>query len=297
MPPFNFLAVSKFRPSSNVQIREPDQLQALSTDTPQSSKNSRKTPRRASGEKRRSATRQTHSQNLHSTPLYQAIHTWRKKDNRNWKDIEVEEFPNTFFYNLHQQEWERKKELASSLIRHIAYHPSAQPAILDVGCGCGWLSHYFVQRSESTVTGIDLDAEQIFQAKKVFSHKRLSFYQEEFFQGQLPKQAFDLIIIMHALPWMPDLASVVKRSKALLRPEGQLHILGTPFEPARRMDKARNEWEEYCEDKQMESVLPHYQLFSKQDLMNVQAEVLSGDSLWKSLLGTRRPADWVMVRR
>lgn len=105
--------------------------------------------------------------------------------------------------------------------------PGRRPAVLEVGCGPGYLS-LELARAGFDVTGLDLSphctsvAEQ-FAAQDPFKVERgpLRYLAGDFFSDpSLQSESFDAIVFLGALHHFPDQAATLDRVRSLLRPDG-----------------------------------------------------------------------------
>ena len=259
-------------------------------------------PRNSSGPSKSLQAQQTNfsdakAPNLEQTidPLLQALRTWRTKDNRNWAEVEVEEFPHTFFYNLHEEEWAEKAAIWDRFAPFIQTLDQGNLHILEVGCGSGWLSHKIAAASQAKVVGLDIDPAQISLAKKVFQHPQLTFVKSDFFHTSFRPHQFDHIILMDVLPWMPDLGRVIEQAVSLLKLGGQIHLMYTPFRPSRNIAAASQAFEKYCEEKRMTSVLPFYTHHSREALEKYRIEDMMQQSWWNKVFKKSAAASWFRI--
>jgi 2-polyprenyl-3-methyl-5-hydroxy-6-metoxy-1,4-benzoquinol methylase len=70
--------------------------------------------------------------------------------------------------------------------------------VLDVGCGYGAVAYSVASRTGASVTGIDLRAENIAKAQKLFQHPNLKFLQGDVLKD-LPNGSFDVIMLSNIL--------------------------------------------------------------------------------------------------
>ncbi|MDO5645874.1 MAG: class I SAM-dependent methyltransferase [Dermabacter sp.] len=116
---------------------------------------------------------------------------------------------------------------------NTAYHPELLAAIpdracqvLDIGCGDGLLLRKLSARAHH-VTGIDPDASALAKARArspIPAQVRL-IWGDFLTSPELEKQHFDLITCVATLHHMP-LIPALERMRDLLKPGGQLHIVG-----------------------------------------------------------------------
>jgi SAM-dependent methyltransferase len=114
---------------------------------------------------------------------------------------------------------------------NIHYYPlllDAAPArcerALDVGCGEGLLVRALRGRA-SHVTGIDLDAASVEQARHDYADAGVDFVVGDLLTHPFEPASFDLVVSCAALHHM-DEAAALARMRDLLRPGGALAVVG-----------------------------------------------------------------------
>lgn len=224
-----------------------------------------------------------------------AIEQWLKKDNRIWADEEAIEFPKTFFYNLHREEWAIKAEMASAVRNYLYHEAKSVYSVLEVGCGCGWFSNILSNFTKGSILGIDQDASQIEQATRLFSKENLAFRRGDFLQTRLRKSSFDYIIIIDSHQWLGPIEQIISRAKSLLTPGGELHILSSSLPSNRTIQKRKDAFSQYCADKLMDSVPQHLHWSSKEDFFAHGFEELNSPSLINRLLGRQKTGTWMRL--
>lgn len=99
-------------------------------------------------------------------------------------------------------------------------------AILDVGCGGGWLCNAL--SPYGTVTGLDLSPAMIERAGQRYPQVR--FIAGSISDCDLPLGSFDVIVTLEVLSHVPDQAAFMRRCADLLKPGGML-LLSTQNRP------------------------------------------------------------------
>lgn len=229
------------------------------------------------------------------TEQHYAIDQWRKKDNRIWSDEEVREFPHTFFYNLHQKEWEIKTQMAKAIQNYLFHEAKSVYSILDVGCGCGWLGNILSNFTKGSILGLDQDAGQIEQATRIFAKENLAFRTGDFYQTRLRKNSFDYIILIDAHQWLGSVEEITARATSLLTPGGELHILSSSLPAKRTIPKQQEAFTQYCADKLMPSVPQYFHWSSKEDFLANGFEELNTPSLLSKLFRKQKAGTWMRL--
>lgn len=70
--------------------------------------------------------------------------------------------------------------------------------VLDLGCGYGAVAYSIASRAGAMVTGIDLSAENLAQARQRFTHPNLRFIEGDV-RTDLPREPFDTIVMSNVL--------------------------------------------------------------------------------------------------
>lgn len=100
------------------------------------------------------------------------------------------------------------------------------PAILDVGCGTGWLSGRLARLGE--VTGTDMTASVIERARE--HYPSVDFLCGDFFELPLPASGYDVVTSLEVLSHVAEQPAFICRIAELLRPQGLL-VLSTQNRP------------------------------------------------------------------
>ena len=75
--------------------------------------------------------------------------------------------------------------------------------VLDIGCGYGAVAFSMVSRAGANVTGLDMDAENIANAKRRFPHPNLQFVVGEA-PRDIPATPFDTVVVSNVLEHVAD---------------------------------------------------------------------------------------------
>ncbi len=153
----------------------------------------------------------------------------RTKENRVLADEQVIKLPDTPSQYDHHREWNLRKKSLRRLKKLIMM---VQPkAILDVGCGNGWLiGNLSKQLSGCSFAGIDLNREELTQASRLFGSDFVKFYYidliaDSFFEDE----AYDVIIFNASIQYFRDLSSIISTVSQLLKKNGMIIINDSPF--------------------------------------------------------------------
>jgi SAM-dependent methyltransferase len=75
--------------------------------------------------------------------------------------------------------------------------------VLDIGCGYGAVAHSIADRAGATVVGLDMDRRNVADARRMFTHPRLTFV-----AGEAPRdvatERFDVVVASNVLEHVDD---------------------------------------------------------------------------------------------
>jgi ubiquinone/menaquinone biosynthesis C-methylase UbiE len=155
--------------------------------------------------------------------------TLRKKEGRLHNDTEVKELPHVPKNHPLAAEWKVRKYTAQKLVKYFL--AKQKPIrILEIGCGNGWLCHQLSFIPNFTITGLDVNMYELEQADRVFkSIPNISFIYGDIFEDILPEKSFDIIVFAASIQYFSSITEVLDRVIPLLSPNGETHIIDSPF--------------------------------------------------------------------
>ncbi len=98
--------------------------------------------------------------------------------------------------------------------------------VLELGCGNGRLAQYLAQRTGARITGLDLSPTGIAFAQSLAaqSPRQLDFVCADMARWEYPSAAFDVVLGVDALQFVPDLHSLLPHIRTCLRTGGILAV-------------------------------------------------------------------------
>ena len=103
----------------------------------------------------------------------------RDLEGRIHSDEELKLLPNISRRNRHSSEWRYRRNSAFLVFEYL--EKKKGNSLLDLGCGNGWMTNYFAELFDNSL-GIDVNNQEIEQAKRVFSRSNLDFKCCDIFQ-------------------------------------------------------------------------------------------------------------------
>jgi ubiquinone/menaquinone biosynthesis C-methylase UbiE len=102
--------------------------------------------------------------------------------------------------------------------------------LLDLGCGNGWLANLIATAfNGGYVLGIDINKYELTQANNVFNLPNIKFAYMDIFDDCLHENIFDYILLSCSVQYFPDIKLLVNKLLSLLKIDGEIHIIDTPF--------------------------------------------------------------------
>ncbi|WP_372393460.1 class I SAM-dependent methyltransferase [Xanthomonas sp. NCPPB 3582] len=153
----------------------------------------------------------------------------RRQEGRVYTDAQVRSLPHPGGTLGASLEWQVRALSSALLVQHLRTQ-AGEGAILELGCGNGWLSHLLARALQRDVCGVDVNRTELAQAARVFGHEqRVSFVAADIQTVALSRDAFDVIVVPACIQYFPDPAALIRHLLAQLRDDGELHILDSPL--------------------------------------------------------------------
>ncbi len=151
----------------------------------------------------------------------------RRKEGRILPDEVVKNLPHIPAFSPYALEWKWRERSFHRFLRRLPQH--AVLRILDLGCGNGWMANRLAENPNWTVWAVDLNREELEQGARLFGRENLQFIYADVLQGVLPEKQFDVVVLAGAVQYFPDLKALLIVLHKLLKTNGEIHILDTPF--------------------------------------------------------------------
>ena len=106
------------------------------------------------------------------------------------------------------------------IMRRMLPDPTSA-SVLDVGCGCGDLCEYLIERGAASVFGVDISQNMIAEANKRFaSNQHVNFECCAFEDVSLPGNTYELVVSSLALHYLSDFNAVCAAISDSMKPNG-----------------------------------------------------------------------------
>jgi len=218
----------------------------------------------------------------------------RRKEERVFTDAETALLPEVPRGHPHSGEWKIRSASCKKLVSRLR-KKKRELSILEVGCGNGWLSHQLAMIMEAQVVGLDINAAELEQAKRVFA----GCPNLQFLYGALNSfgvERFDVIVFASSIQYFPSLTGTLQWSLQLLHPGGEIHILDSHFYSKEESKAAQKRSQDYFHRMKMEEMNDFYFHHSLASLRGFSYEVLyQPRSFTKRIFPNANPFYWVCI--
>jgi SAM-dependent methyltransferase len=138
--------------------------------------------------------------------------------------------PNVERGDPHAAEWRLRRESYDHLLRHgLPAGPRRSVRVLDLGAGCGWLSHRLTTLGHDVVAVDQLDDEADGLSACRDYPVPFAAVQADFDRLPLAPSQFDLAVFEGSLHYSPDPQATLAEAKRMLAPGGALAVIDSPM--------------------------------------------------------------------
>jgi ubiquinone/menaquinone biosynthesis C-methylase UbiE len=220
----------------------------------------------------------------------------RKKEQRLYTDQEVRNLPQIDATHTYFKEWLMRKRSCDWLIKYLK-QKNRPLAILEVGCGNGWLSAQLAKNTSGQVIGMDINKEELIQAARVFGDiTNLKFVSGDIRSAQLDHNSFDIIVFAASLQYFSSIIGILQPAFQCLRAGGEVHILDTIFYKKDNVDAARQRTKDYYTAIGFPAATDYYYHHCIEDLANFSARILFDPFSWiQKFRKNKYPFFWVCI--
>ena len=182
----------------------------------------------------------------------------RKKEGRILTDSEVKKLPETDSSNKNHQEWLLRKKSCQRILQYLKKRKENY-SVLDIGCGNGWFANQMVLHEIAEVDGLDINSEELEQASRVFKKDNLKFIYADIFEASKSFiKKYDIITLNASIQYFENIEILLSTLKSFLRPNGEIHILDSPFYPPNELEAAKKRTEQYYKNVGAPSMSNYY---------------------------------------
>jgi ubiquinone/menaquinone biosynthesis C-methylase UbiE len=219
----------------------------------------------------------------------------RRKEGRVYTDEQVKQLPNISADHPLAKEWKMRRFSAENLAAYFEEKKQTLK-ILEVGCGNGWLSHRLSLLQDVSVTGMDINSEELQQAKRVFHREGLDFIYGDP-EHDVSDDTFDAVVFAASIQYFASLQDVIRTVLQKLKTGGEVHILDTYFYKAEELKSAAQRSKQYFAGIGFPMMERFYFHHSLEDLNEFSFQTLYDPETFKNRILKRSPFRWIRIKK
>ena len=181
----------------------------------------------------------------------------REKEGRLYPDDLAARLPHLPPNHPLADEW-RARAASSDRLRRYLTRSSRPLAILELGCGNGWLSHQLARIPSAWVCGLDRNPLELAQAARLFTGPNLTFLETDISNLPFSRRSFDVILLASVIQYIPDLPALILDLQPVLKPGGEIHLLDSPLYEPGELLSARQRTRSYYDSLGFSEMAGHY---------------------------------------
>lgn len=168
----------------------------------------------------------------------------REKEERILEEPEVKSLPYLPKSNKYSAEWALRVKSTERITDYLKKKEVSGP-VLDLGCGNGWFTNCLSHTTSSIVLGVDINGIELNQAVNIFNKENMFFCYANIWDSPFKKEVFQTITLNGSIQYFPSFQKIIANLLELLIPNGEIHILDSPFYGLQKVKSARERTEEY----------------------------------------------------
>jgi len=131
--------------------------------------------------------------------------------------------------DAHAAAWRVRRETYGHLLRRCFAHAPQQVRVLDLGAGCGWLSHRLAALGHRPVSVDLLDDETDGLGVVKYYGVRFAAVQADFNRLPFAPEQFDVVVFNESLHYAANAAATLGHARRVLAPGGALVVMDSPM--------------------------------------------------------------------
>jgi 2-polyprenyl-3-methyl-5-hydroxy-6-metoxy-1,4-benzoquinol methylase len=108
------------------------------------------------------------------------------------------------------------------IINAVYHFTTLTSTILDIGCGCGYLTNTVFQQNRHKITGIDISKKSVLYSKKRYPY--IDFIHQDIYSMSRQKQ-YNMCLLVMTLNNIPDINTFFSIANEIIEPHGNIIII------------------------------------------------------------------------
>jgi ubiquinone/menaquinone biosynthesis C-methylase UbiE len=225
--------------------------------------------------------------------LYLAV---RGLEQRIYTDEQLRQLPEIAPSHVHYKEWQIRKLSSERLITYLAKKKKPL-AILEIGCGNGWLAAKLAGLRDARVFALDVNEVELAQAKRVFKKNNLQFFEGDFSNQYFVGLKFDVIVFAASIQYFSPLQNMLTEMLKYLAEDGEIHLMDTNFYTQQTVAGAQQRTYDYYKKIGYPQLAAHYFHHRLDELAGFKHKVLNDPHSIINRLLKGRPFYWVRINK
>ncbi len=221
----------------------------------------------------------------------------REQEGRILSPDEIRRLPVTDSDQPFHREWEMRRNTIANFLTYLQ-KKKGPLSVLDLGCGNGFFSALIAKQGHE-VAGVDVCLFELEQASKIFGSQNPTWYYADFLSDKLHERSFDLITFNASFQYFSKPAQVIAHALTMLGPNGEIHILESPFyENEDDAEAARQKSLKHFQEMGSPGMIGFYHFNTWSVLQGFEYEVQSKNKLLSKLIGKAvSPFPWIVIAK
>lgn len=219
----------------------------------------------------------------------------RRREKRILSDCEVMFLPEIDASHNYFDEWQIRKRSSKRLIAYLE-KKNQSLKILEIGCGNGWLSSKCATIARSQVIGIDVNDEEITQAKRLFKKDNLEFRCDSFNPEKFSGEKFDVILFAASIQYFQSIKTALHSALSCLNEKGEVHIFDSHFYKRSELNHAVKRTRDYYSALGYPEMAAYYFHHAIDELDDFNYEVLANPHSIYNKFTKREPFYWIVIK-
>ena len=228
-------------------------------------------------------------------------HALRDKEGWIYPDTIVEQLPFMAKSDPHSAQWQIRKNTFHRFAHYlITQHPGC--TLLDVGCGNGWMVHGLAKEGFQ-VCAVDLNYFELQQAARIFRETTNAVWlYGNILSDIIPYDSMDCVVMASSLQYFADITELMKSLFRIVRKDGEIHIIDTPFYSACGKDKAAQRSRKHFASIGYPNFADHYYHRTYDELRSYSFRVQYQpnrvmNKVWKIFGQGGSPFPWIVIQK
>lgn len=217
----------------------------------------------------------------------------REKEKRVLSSEEIKALPYPSKGSVDYALWKIRRKNIRRFMSYISGHSSLR--ILDVGCGNGFFTN-MLTRGGNQVCGVDINLTELTQAAAAFPDPSIHWYYLDLLEENIPEEPFDLVTFCTSFHYFNEPEKLLDKCLRLLKPNGEIHIIDSPFYTEQGRTTAKKNSETYFRSLNAEGMSAYYHHNTLKVLENYSCEFKYKPRRYLTRFLGDSPFPWVLIR-